>query len=89
MVTAYTLTLGGLLLFIPAGRSCPRSAWCCSARPGVGAVALALLSGLFILSYGVSQIVMVSSCARLGGPALSHGKGCGLSRHGGTRDGQT
>jgi uncharacterized membrane protein HdeD (DUF308 family) len=37
-----------------------------SARPGIGAVTLALLFGLFSLIYGISQIVTGTQLHRIG-----------------------
>ena len=51
-----------------------------AARPGIGAVTLALLFGLYSLIYGVSLIVMgIQGRSSAGDPALGHGRR-GLTR---------
>src|ERR1700693_1804574 len=51
-------TAGTRQVFIPAGLVSVAFVIVLFARPGVGAVTLALLFGLFSLVYGISQVVM-------------------------------
>jgi len=72
-------TAGTRALFILAGLVSIAFGVVLFSRPGVGAVALALLFGLFTIVYGVSLIVMGVELRRTGrDPALGAGQG-GLS----------
>ena len=64
-------TAGTRAMFILAGLVSVAFGVVLFARPGVGAVTLALLFGLFSLIYGISQIVMGVELRRTGKPVES------------------
>jgi uncharacterized membrane protein HdeD (DUF308 family) len=75
-------TAGTRALFIVAGLVSVAFGVVLFARPGVGALTLALLFGFFELTYGTSQVVMGIQ-SRRAGPGIAHGSdGRPLSRRG-------
>jgi uncharacterized membrane protein HdeD (DUF308 family) len=69
-------TAGTRVLFLLGGLVSIAFGVVLCARPGVGAVTLALLYGLFALCYGISQIsagVQLRGAGRAGRPALGRG----------------
>jgi uncharacterized membrane protein HdeD (DUF308 family) len=59
-------TAGTRALFLPGGLVSVAFGVVLFARPGIGAVTLALLFGLFSLFYGMSQIVLGTQLRRTG-----------------------